>query len=161
MMTLSGRFKGEVDSRWHLVPVGNKAHSNIPFHLWMERIMHWRVNCQHCTKGWLFQTNTGARAKFGRYNATFRILVTLAWATNSRLVPSAIKPEDFSLWRSPRRGTVLETTQQGVDSKVMELVNRWRSKEGAKGSVPNLPIWQVYTKVRSTLPTMLKYSRAL
>jgi hypothetical protein len=71
MMTLSGRFKGQVDSRWHLVPIGNKTHSNIPFRLWMERIMHWRVNCQHRTKGWLFQTNTGARAKFGRYDATF------------------------------------------------------------------------------------------
>ncbi len=78
-----------------------------------------------------------------------------------RLVPSAIEPEDFSLWRSPRRSAVLETTQRGVDSKVMELVNMWRSEEGAKGSVPNLPMRQVYTEVRSTLPTMLKYSRAL
>ena len=31
----------------------------------------------------------------------------------------------------------------------------------AKGSVPNLPMRQVYTEVRSTLPTMLLYSRAL
>ena len=38
----------------------------------------------------------------------------------------------------------------------MELVNRWHSKEGAKGSVPNLPMRQVYIEVRSTLPTMLK-----
>ena len=109
----------------------------------------------------MFQTSTGAQAKFRRYDATFQTLVTLAWGTNSRLVPGAIEPEDFSLWRSPRRGAVLETTQRGVDSKVMELVNRWRSKEGAKGSVPNLPMRQVYTEVRSTLPTMLKYSRVL
>ena len=50
---------------------------------------------------------------------------------------------------------------KGVNSKVMELINRWCSKEGAKGSVSNLPMQQVYTEVRSTLPTMLKYSRAL
>jgi hypothetical protein len=61
----------------------------------------------------------------------------------------------------PRRDALLETTQHGVDSKVMELVNRWRGKEGAKGSVPNLRMRQVYTEVRSMLPTMLKYSRAL
>jgi hypothetical protein len=71
MMTMSGRLKGEVDSRWHLVPISDKTHSNIPFQLWMEMIMHRRVNYQHCTKGWLFQTSTGARAKFGRYDATF------------------------------------------------------------------------------------------
>jgi hypothetical protein len=76
-------------------------------------------------------------------------------------VASAIEPDDFSLWRSPRRGAVLETTQQGVDSKVMELINRWRTKEAAKGSMPNLPMRQVYTKVKSTLPTMMQYSRAL
>ncbi len=51
MVTLSGRFRGEVDSRWHLVPISNKTHSNIPFRLWMEGIMHRRVNYQHCTKG--------------------------------------------------------------------------------------------------------------
>ena len=161
MMTLSGQFKGEVDSRWHMVPISDQTHSNIPFRLWMERIMSRRVNCQHRTNGWLFETKTGARAKFGAYDATFRSLVSLARATNSRLVPDAVKPEDFSLWRSPRRGAVLETTRRGVDSKVMELVNRWRSKESAKGSVPNLPMRQVYTEVRSTLPTMLKYSQAL
>jgi hypothetical protein len=49
-MTLSGRFKGEVDSRWHLVPISDRTHSNIPIRLWMERIMHRRVNHQHCTK---------------------------------------------------------------------------------------------------------------
>ena len=161
MMTLSGRFKGEVDSRWHMVPISDQTHSNIPFRLWMERIMSRRVNCQHRTNGWLFETKTGARAKFGAYDVMFWSLVSLARATNSRLVPDAVKPEDFSLWRSPRRGAVLETTQRGVDSKVMELVNRWRSKESAKGSVPNLPMRQVYTEVRSTLPTMLKYSQAL
>jgi hypothetical protein len=71
MMTLSGRFKGEVDSRWHLVPISDRTHSNIPFRLWLERIMHRRVNYQHHTKGWLFQTSTGARAKFRRYDTTF------------------------------------------------------------------------------------------
>ena len=161
MVTLSGRFKGEVDSRWHLVPISNQTHSNIPVRLWMERLMARRVNHQHRTKGWLFETRTGVRAKFGEYDTTFQSLVALARAKNPRLVPPAIELEDFSLWRSPQRGAVLETTHRGVDSKVMELINQWRSKEVAKGSVPNLPMRHVYTEARSTLPTMLKYSRAL
>ena len=75
MMTLSRRFKGEVDSRWHMVPISNQTHSNILFRLWMERIMVRRVNHQHRTKGWLFKTRTGVRAKFRKYDATFRSLV--------------------------------------------------------------------------------------
>ena len=161
MMTLLGRFKGEVNSRWHMVPISNQTHSNILFRLWMERVMVRRVTHQHRTKGWLFETRAGVRAKFGKYDSTFRTLVALARTKNSCLVPSAIELEDFSLWCSPRKGAVLETTHRGVDSKVMELINRWRSKEAAKGSVPNLPMRQVYTEVRSTLPTMLLYSRAL
>ena len=161
MMTLLGWFKGEVDSRWHMVPICNKTRSNIPFCFLMERIMQRRVNCQHRTKGWLFETKTGARAKFGMYDPIFRSLVTLARAANSRLVASAIKPDDFSLWRSPRRGAVLKKTQQGVNSKVMDLINRWSSKEAAKGSTPNLPMRQVYTEVKSTLPTLMQYSHAL
>ena len=161
MMTLSKRFKGEVNSRCHMVPISNQTHSNIPFRLWMERIMVRRVNHQHRTKSWLFETRTGARAKFGKYDTTFWSLVALAWAKNSRLVPQAIELEDFGLWRSPQRGAVLKTTHRCVDSKVMELINRWRSKKAARRPVPNLPMCQVYTEVRSTLPTMLKYSRAL
>jgi hypothetical protein len=51
MMTLSGRFKGEVDSRWHLVPISDQTHSGIPFRVWMERILVRRVNYQHRSKG--------------------------------------------------------------------------------------------------------------
>ncbi len=102
MITLLGRFKGEVDLRWHLVPISNQTHSNIPFHLWMERVMARRVNYQHRSKGLLFETRAGGRAKFGKYDATFRSLVTLAHATNSRLVPHAIEHNDLSLWQSPR-----------------------------------------------------------
>ncbi len=161
MITLLGRLKGEVDLRWHLVPISDQTHSNIPLRLWMERVMARRVNYQHRSKGWLFETRAGARAKFGKYNTMFWSLAALARATNSRLVPHAIEHDDFSLWRSPRRGVVLETTQSGVDSKVMELVNRWMGKESAKGLVPSMPMRQVYTEVRSTAPTMLKYSQAL
>jgi hypothetical protein len=46
MITLKGRFKGEVDSRWHVVPISNRTRSNIPFRLWMERIVYMRVKLE-------------------------------------------------------------------------------------------------------------------
>ena len=157
MMTLSGWFKGEVDSRGVWCPSVIGPTPTYP------SIYGWRGSCiEGSTTSIALRVGCSRPVQVHgqsseRYDAMFWTLVTLARGTNSRLVPGAIKPEDFSLWHSPRRGTILETTQRGVDSKVMELVNRWHSKEGAKGSVPNLPIQQVYTKVRSTLPTMLKY----
>ena len=88
MMTLSGRFKGEVDSRWHMVPISDQTHSNIPLGIWMERrFMVRRVNHQYRTKGSLFETRAGVRAKCKRYDTAFRSLVALAQAKNPRLVP--------------------------------------------------------------------------
>jgi hypothetical protein len=161
MLTLKGRFKGEVDERWHLVPLSDNSRSGLPFRRWMERALSRRVHCQGRSKGWLFQSNQGIRFKFGRYDPTFWALIDAARALHPTLLPDVVETGDYSLWRSPRRGAVLETTNQDVSEKVIELVNRWRKKEAAKGSEPGLPMRQVYTQVRSTLPTMLKFSKAL
>ncbi len=161
MLTLKGRFKGEVDKRWHLVPVSDTTRSDLPFRKWMERVLHRRVNLHSRDTGWLFQDRRGTRLKFGCYDSLFRTLVDQARERYPRLVPEAIKTGDFSLWRSPRRGAVLETTNQDVSEKVIDLINRWRKKEAAKGSEAGLAMRQVYTQVRSTLPAMLKFSKAL
>jgi len=161
MIPLKGRFKGEVDSRWHVVPISDQCRSNIPFRLWMERIVYRRVTLEGREKGWLFESQPDTRAKFGCYDPLFRSLIAKARDKNPMLVPGVVEGMDFSLWRSPRRGAVLETTNHGVDSKVIELINRWRKKEAAKGSEPGLPMRQVYTQVRNTLTVMLEFSRAL
>jgi hypothetical protein len=33
MLTLKGQFKGEVNKRWHLVPVSDNTRSGLPFRL--------------------------------------------------------------------------------------------------------------------------------
>ncbi len=88
-------------------------------------------------------------------------MIDQARERHAKLLPEVVETGDFSLWRSPRRGAILETLNQDVAEKVIELVNRWRKKEAARPSEAGLPMRQVYTQVRSTLPTMLKYSKAL
>ena len=56
---------------------------------------------------------------------------------------------------------VLETTTSRVDVQVIKLINRWRKKEAARGLEAAPPMRQVYTQVRSALPTMKEFSRAL
>ena len=161
MLTLKGRFKGEVDERWHLVPVSDYTRSMIPLRRWMQRILDRRVLKEGRRVGWLFQSAKGVRDRFGMYDATFRQLIDAVREESGELLPEVVDTEDFSLWRSPRRGAVLETTNQDVSEKVIELINRWRSKESARGSVAGLPMRQVYTQVKSTVPTMLVFSKAL
>jgi hypothetical protein len=111
--------------------------------------------------GWLFQRKNGTRERFGMYNTTFQQLLDAPREEDCKLLPEAVETGDFSLWRSPRRGALLETINQDVSEKVIELIKRWQKKEAAKGSEAGLPMRQVYTQVRSTVKTMLKFSKAL
>ncbi len=148
MITLKGRFKREVDERWHIAPICDKTQSGIPVRLWMECIMYRQVRVQGRTLGWLFEEKPGKLAKFGHYQEYFRSLVERV-------------REDDSLWRSLQRGAVLKTTYHKVDVQVIELINHWCKKEAAQGSEIGLLMRQVYTQVRSALLTMKEFSRAL
>ena len=143
------------------MPICDVTWMGIPFRLWMERIMYRRVHLQGRSNGWLFEQKPGKPAKFGNYQDYFWALIYLARQQDPRLLPSSVETTDFSLWRSLRRGAVLETTNHNVDIKVIELINRWNKKEAARGSEAGLPMRQVYTQVRSTLPTMKEFSCAL
>jgi hypothetical protein len=123
MLTLKGRFKGEVDERWHLVPVSDNTQTGLPFRLWMERALRRQVNLQGRTKGWLFQCRRGTRLKFGRYDPTFQALIDAVRDLHTGLLPEVVETGDFSLWRSPRQGAVLKTTNQDVLEKVIDLIN--------------------------------------
>jgi hypothetical protein len=66
------------------------------------------------------------RSKFGQYDPLFRGLIEQARERHPQLLPEGVDTEDLSLWRSPspRRGSVLETTNQDVAEKVIKLINR-------------------------------------
>jgi hypothetical protein len=122
--------------------------------------MYRRVRLQGRTLGWMFEQKPGKRAKFGRYQDYFRLLVEREQEEDQKLMPNAVETLDFSLWHS-LWGAVLETTTHKVDAQVIKLVNQWRKKEAAWGSKAGLPMRQVYTQVRSALPTMKEFLRAL
>ncbi len=112
MLTLKGRFKGEVDERWHLVPISDSMHSGLPFRIGWNGCY---IGGSICTTGSLAgSSRTGARLKFGQYDALFRALVDQAQERHPRLLPEAVETKNFSLWRSAKRGAVLETTNQDV-----------------------------------------------
>ena len=97
MITLQGRFKGEVDQRWHIVPICDVTRSGIPFRLWMERIMYRWFRLQGRSNGWLFEQKPGKPAKFGIYQDYFRTLIDLTRQQDPRLLSSSVETTDFSV----------------------------------------------------------------
>jgi hypothetical protein len=74
------------------------------------------------------------------------------------LVGETLDMEQFSLWRSGRRGTTTAARNNGVDKGIIRLLGRWRKVEKAKGTKPGLPMSQVYTEVKHSVPEMLKFA---
>ena len=58
------------------------------------------------------------------------------------------------------RATVLETTGW-VDEVVVTLMNRWKTKEGDRGTTPGLTMQQPYTQVRDVILQLKLYSKVL
>jgi len=63
--------------------------------------------------------------------------------------------------RSCRRGSDSQAIAQQVAEFDIELKNRWRLQEKAKGRKPKMRMIQPYADVRILLPALLQFSQAL
>jgi len=160
MLTLRGRFKGEQGLRWHCVPVVDVTASGIPVRRWYDRLVSRRVDLESRRSGWMFTRPEGGRAKYGDYDPLFRDYLARVKAKYPKLIAASTEVDDYSLRRSGRRGATTEATNRDVDQKTIELINRWRKKEAARGTEPGLPMRQVYTEVGKSLEAMLRFSRS-
>ena len=158
MVTLYGRFKGETGFRWHCLPVVDRTRSGLPNRLWLGRLMRRRVCLQKRTKGWLFSKGKGRRARISDYDADFLYYLGLLQERRPKLFSKGVSLGLFSLRRSMRRGAILATTGR-VSEVVINLMNRWRKKEGAKGAAPGLSMHQTYVQMRSMFPVLKEYSQ--
>lgn len=161
MVTLRGRFKGEDNLRWHLVPIADVTASGIPTRVWVSRLLRTRVSDEGCDEGPLFADKDGNKAPLKLYNGDFRDLLEKAKERNPKIFPAGVAIEDYSLRRSLRRGSTTEAQNKKVPEATIDLINRWRRREAAQGAEPGLEMRQVYTQTLSAIETTLRYSQSL
>ena len=161
MIPLRGRFKGEDNLRWHLVPLVDVTNSGIKVRRWVHRLLTLRLTLDEVGEGPLFINDSGEQAKVRDYNDTFHQYIRLAMQRSPTAFSSQLEAEDFNLRRSMRRGSTTQSHNNKTPSATIELINRWRSKEAAKGALPGLTMRQVYTQAWSAREATLEYSRNL
>ena len=69
--------------------------------------------------------------------------------------------EEFGVSRSFRRGATSTARVRGVDDRQVDLVNRWRSFESARGRKPRLTMHDHYSDIRILIPELIMFSKAL
>ena len=69
--------------------------------------------------------------------------------------------EKYNLYRSFRRGATTRAREMKVPPDVIEMNNRWRKVQNKQGSLPRLPMTELYTEITQVLDTKLSFSQAL
>ena len=78
------------------------------------------------------------------------------------LIPAGIDIDSrFNVYRSFRRGATTRAKEQGVDEPTIEMNNRWRKWQNKQGSLPNLPMSQLYVEISQAITSKLCFSRSL
>ena len=127
----------------------------------MATLLHRRSVVQGRRDGWLFVKRDGkSRAQIRDFDGDFSHYMEMLKDNRPELFSVGTLMEHFSLRRSMRRGAVLMTTGK-VATAIVNMINRWRTKEGAKGSAPGLSMGQTYTNMRDVIHLMIQYSKAL
>ena len=83
-------------------------------------------------------------------------------SVNPGVIPPDVEVfEHFGISRSFRRGATSTARTRGVDDKIVDLINRWRKIENARGRRPALVMHEHYSDIAILIPELVKFSKAL
>jgi len=161
VIPLLGRFKGEQNTRYHLAPLAAETRSGLRVQQWVERLILVRENGGR-VRGPAFCNLAGEVGSSFSYEVGFVERLLTVQAARPDVIPTDVDiSEQFGVSRSFRRGSTSVARTRGVEDKQVELINRWRKVESARGRKPTLPMKEHYSDIAILIPEMVKYSLAL
>ena len=111
-------------------------------------------------KGWFFARSAKKRGTIADYAPTFQAYLAQVRVLEGKLFLKEVEIDDYSFRCSLTRGAIAHAMNNGVSPTVIDEINRGRKKEKAKGCEAGFTLAQVYSSVRHTMPTKIKYSRS-
>jgi hypothetical protein len=157
VVPLLGRLKGEMGERYHMMILARETESGIRPGLWADRLGR-SLRRRGRTNGFVFQTSRGKQAKIGAYDDEFLDRLVGVRGRRARLFdPGVNVMEVYSLHRSLRRGSTTRATNRGVPKEIIEMNNRWRKLEAARGRRQGMSMMSHYTEIRLAIPTLWRY----
>jgi hypothetical protein len=161
VVPLLGRLKGEMGERYHMMILARETKSGIRPGIWGDRLGAC-LRRRNRSNGFVFQSSKGRQAKVGDYDDEFLERLVQVRARKSKLFdPGVNVVEVYSLRRSLRRGSTTRATNAGVPKETIEMNNRWRKLEAARGRRQGMSMMSHYTEIRLAIPTLWRYSRML
>ncbi len=157
MIPLLGRFKNEVGDQYHLTPLIATTRSGLNVKTWVLRLIEvCRANRQ--LRGPAFADGNG-KVSVSWYEREILERFQAVQQRRPDVIPADVLVlEEYGLNRSFRRGATSEARARGTDKEDVDLANRWRTFEGAKGRRPRMAMRDHYSDIRLLIPALLRFS---
>lgn len=161
IIPLLGRYKGELTARYHLTPLAAETSSGLKVLRWVERLVQVREQ-EGRVQGPAFCDHFGRIARSSDIESPIMERLQLIQAAQPGVIPPDVDVfEDFGINRSFRRGATSTARTRGVNDKLVDLINRWRKFENARGRRPTLTMQEHYSDIAIMIPELIKFSKAL
>jgi hypothetical protein len=161
IVPLLGRYKGESHHRYHLTPMAARSDSGLEVRTWIKRL----IRVQHevsRSHGPAFGNKYGETLDSSFIEDIVSDRLQVVKDSRPGLIPQEVDCySQFVISRSYRRGATSTAKVRGVDKDTVNLVNRWRKFENAKGRQPRLSMQDHYSDIQILVPELTKFSQAL
>jgi hypothetical protein len=160
IVPLLGRFKNELGEQYHLTPLAAVTRSGLQVKTWIRRLVEVRAQEQR-VRGPAFSARDGT-SLYAWYERELLDRITVVQQREPDLVEvDVVVSEEYGISRSFRRGATSEARARGVDPADIDLTNRWRNFEEAKGRRPRMAMRDHYSDIRLLVPALIKFSEGL
>ncbi len=160
IIPLLGRFKNEIGDQYHLTPLAAITKSGLPVKLWLKRLVEVRKQ-ERRERGPAFGSREGANLYSFYEREILDRFLRIQVQEPEIISPEVQVLEEYGLSRSFRRGATSEARARGIDPADIDLTNRWRTFEEAKGRRPRMTMRDHYSDIRLLLPVLIKFSEGL
>ena len=163
LIPLMGRFKGETGERNVLLPLASLTDGGLQIRRWVEALVTILIaEGKHQSIGPALCDKNGFVLNRWFINLILHQYLSRIQSQQPNLIAEALVIEDkYNIHRSFRRGATTQARERKVPEPVIDTNNRWRKVENKSGSLPNLPMAELYTEVQQALGTRLRFSKAL
>lgn len=161
VIPLLGRFKNEDGEKWHLMMSASITGSGFKVRSWAERLAQILID-EGKNSGPAFCHPSGVVIKVVEMDAEFHTQLEIVQASRPDLISSTVDiREDYSVYRSLRRGSTSRVGELGIPDPIVDLHNRWRRVEIGGGQISSSNMRATYTELRLTRKVRLKYTANL
>jgi hypothetical protein len=158
---LAGRFKRETGEKLFCQPLAAKSASGVDIRMWFHRCLS-TLEKAGVKSGPMFRGRKGLRASTAELDILLHRILERAQKKWPSVIPDTVNvKEEYSVYRSLRRGATAEAQNVQVPSEVIEANNRWRKHSRSRGLTPGMSMMERYTDAKASVPSLIRFSGAM